>query len=86
MHVTGRARVEYRLEVLLKLVTKLNYLYSKPTTVSSQKRISSILARISKGKKELVFLSVRARDPITRFFASNALKEVAQAFNKTLKT
>jgi predicted DNA-binding transcriptional regulator len=43
-----------------------------------QERIDSLKIRISNIKKKLVFLSTKARDKVTKFYASNALKEIAQ--------
>jgi hypothetical protein len=75
---TGQERVNYNLEKALLQIEKLKKLENKKTTPSIQKRIESLNIRISNTKKKLVFLSTRARDKVTKFYASNALKEIAQ--------
>jgi hypothetical protein len=75
---TGQERVNYNLEKALLQIEKLKNLETKKTTHLNQKRIESLKIRISNVKKKLVFLSIRARDKVTKFYASNALKEIAQ--------
>lgn len=76
---TGQERVNYNLTKALLYITKLKSLSTKSSTSpSTQKRIVFINQRISNIKKKLVFLSTNARDKITKFYASNALKEIAQ--------
>ena len=76
---TGQERVNYNLTKALLYIDKLkNLLAILPKSASTQKRIDLLNLRILKIKKKLVFLSTRARDKITKFYASNALKEIAQ--------
>jgi len=75
---TGQERVNYNLNLALEQVNKLKLLETKKITPSIQKRIESKKLRISNIKKKLVFLSTKARDKLTKFYASNALKEIAQ--------
>ncbi len=75
---TGQERVNYNLNRALELISKLKLLKTKESTPKVQERIESIKIRISNIKKKLVFLSTRARDKVTKFYASNALKEIAQ--------
>ncbi len=74
----GQERVNYSLNRALELITKLKILEAKKSTPKIQERIESLKIRISNIKKKLVFLSTNARDKITKFYASNALKEIAQ--------
>ena len=74
----GQERVNYCLNKTLELITKLKTLEAKKSTPKIQERIESLKIRISNIKKKLVFLSTKARDKITKFYASNALKEIAQ--------
>jgi hypothetical protein len=78
----GQNRVEKKLSVALKCISNLEELNSKKVSPFVLKRIESNKARLQKKKQELVFLSTRARDKITRFYASNALKEIAQNLRK----
>ena len=74
----GQERVNYSLNRALELIAKLKTLESKKSTPKLQERIESLKIRISNIKKKLVFLSTKARDKVTKFYASNALKEIAQ--------
>lgn len=75
---TGQERVNYNLEKALLQIEKLKKLETKKSSPSNTKRIISLKSRISNIKKKLVFLSTKARDKVTKFYASNALKEIAQ--------
>ncbi|MEK6959119.1 MAG: hypothetical protein AABW59_03690 [archaeon] len=75
---TGRERVDSALTQASKSITALKKLKKSAPTESKQKRIIALNERISKKKKKLVFLTLRARDPVTKYFASNALKEIAE--------
>lgn len=79
---TGQERVNYYLNKALFYINKLKFLETKPQTSLSQKSINSLNLKISNIKKKLVFLSTKARDKITKFYASNALKEIAQKIKK----
>ena len=74
----GQERVNYNLSKALNLIKKLKEIQTKKITLNTQKRIKSLNLRLSRIKKRLVFLSTKARDKITKFYASNALKEIAQ--------
>ena len=78
----GQERVNYNLNKALELIAKLKTLESKKSTPKLQERIKSLKIRISNIKKKLVFLSTKARDKVTKFYASNALKEIAQKLKK----
>ncbi|MFA6065323.1 MAG: hypothetical protein WCW44_03390 [archaeon] len=75
---TGQDRVNFKLNIALKCINTIKETQNKPVSKSSQKRIESNKKRIANTKKQLVFLSTHARDKVTRFYASNALKEIAQ--------
>jgi hypothetical protein len=75
---TGQERVNYNLTKALLYITKLKHLSTKTQNNSTQKRVTSLNQKILNIKKRLVFLSTRAKDKITKFYASNALKEIAQ--------
>ena len=75
---TGQERVNFKLNLALKCINTIKETQNKTVSKSSQKRIESNKKRIANTKKQLVFLSAHARDKITRFYASNALKEIAQ--------
>jgi hypothetical protein len=74
----GQERVNYNLQKALLQIEKLNALKTKTPTPSIEKKIDSLNKRISLTRKKLVFLSTKARDKVTKFYASNALKEIAQ--------
>ena len=73
----GQERVEKELTKALLCVEKLNVFYSKPQSETTKKRIESKQKKLKRAKQKLVFLSTKARDKVTRFYASNALKEIA---------
>lgn len=75
---TGQERVSFHLTKALKCIQKLKALSKLNPTKSNKKMIESNLKRIQLTKKKLVFLSAHSRDKVTRFYASNALKEIAQ--------
>jgi len=74
----GQERVEYTLNKAILYIAKLKLLKTKSSLPSTQKRIESLTLRILNAKRRLVFLSTKARDKVTKFYASNALKEIAQ--------
>ena len=78
MKPIGQERVNFKLERALKCVKIIRELSSKSPSISSQKRIDSNKKKLASARKQLVFLSTKARDKVTRFYASNALKEIAQ--------
>jgi hypothetical protein len=78
MQPNGQERVNFKLERALKCISIIRELESKPIYPSTQKRIDSNKRKLTNTKKQLVFLSTKARDKVTRFYASNALKEIAQ--------
>lgn len=71
-------RVDYHLTKSLLCIERLKLFKNKKFTLQTQNKINSLNNRISNHKKKLVFLSTRARDKVTKFYASNALKEIAQ--------
>jgi len=73
----GRERVEGELQKALTCIEKLSLLNSKPQSETTKKRIESKQMKLKRAKQKLVFLSAKARDKVTRFYASNALKEIA---------
>jgi len=75
---SGRERVDSALAMAKKNISTLKKLQKGNLSESKQKRITALEEKISKKKKKLVFLSLRARDPITRYYASNALKEISE--------
>jgi len=74
----GQDRVNFKLERALEYVTIIKALQNKSATTTTQKKIDSNKKKLNNSKKQLVFLSSHARDKVTRFYASNALKEIAQ--------
>jgi len=73
----GQERVNFKLERALKCVNTIKEPENKIESVSTQKRIDSNKRKLTNIRKQLVFLSTKARDKVTRFYASNALKEIA---------
>jgi hypothetical protein len=78
---TGRERVDARLASAIKCIKRMQDPGLNKKS-NKEELIASLSARLSRTKKSLVFLSAHARDPITRFFASNALKEIAKKLSK----
>ena len=74
----GEERVEYHLTKSLLWIERLKLFKNKKFTLQNQNKINSLNNRISNHKKKLVFLSTKARNKITRFYALNALKEISQ--------
>jgi hypothetical protein len=74
---TGKDRVESNLSKALKCIIDLKELSVKHQSSLVQKRIVCKKAKLKKIKERLVFLSTRARDKVTRFYAQNALKEIS---------
>ena len=79
---TGQERVNHELQKALTQIEKLKLLQAKSQspTDSTKNKIDSKLNQLKRIKQRLVFLSTKARDKITRFYASNALKEIAEKF------
>jgi len=75
---TGQERVSHKLKIVLKAIARAKKLQKATSSPQKQKSLDACTTKIARGKKALVFLSMRARDPVTRFYASNALKEIAQ--------
>ena len=80
--ISGQERVNHKLSIALKCINNIQALSNGKLSLSSTKRIESNKIRLQKKRKELVFLSTRAKDKVTRFYASNALKEIAQESKK----
>ena len=82
---TGQDRVNYNLNKALFCIDKLKESKLNKPSSSNQKKMNSLQKRILNIKKRLVFLSTRARNKLTQFYASNALKEIAQELNSLKK-
>ncbi|MFA6268584.1 MAG: hypothetical protein WCW13_04825 [archaeon] len=80
---TGQERVEHSLNLALKYIDQINEIALKSPNPLINHKIYSTKIKLSKTKTKLVFLSIRARDKVTRFYASNALKVIAQKLNKS---